>query len=131
MWDDYLGHVNVANRCLKLRQLETAPVSLVPFRAGSETREAEKAKINEVLAENILIPAQAWWAVPIVFVLKKDRTFHLCTYYNKLTAVAQLDSNIIPRMDEHIDSLGKPAVFLTLDGSTDRWKMEIEDADNF
>lgn len=59
----------------------TSPVRPANYDASPETREFWKTKIDRMLIENIIEPAQNEWAFPIVLVSKKDATFHLFVDY--------------------------------------------------
>lgn len=74
MWDGHFGRITVAKQRIELSQPYKATVQAVPCRAGPNSRESEKAEIDETLAENVIKPSQTECAVPIVFVPKKDGT---------------------------------------------------------
>lgn len=66
---------------------------------------------------NIMEPATAERALPIVIEPKHDRSYRMCFDYRKLNAVTICDTYPLPRMDECIDFLGDATVFSALDAN--------------
>lgn len=78
-------------------------------------------------SEAVIGPAQTEWAASIVFASKKDVSFSFCVDYRKLDAVTKRDIYPVTRMEECIHSLGKAAVFSTLDAYSGYLPVEIEE----
>lgn len=58
MCDGLLCRIDIAKHPTELFQPSTAPVHSAAYHAGPGTREFEKAKIDKMLAENLIEPAQ-------------------------------------------------------------------------
>lgn len=71
------------------------------------------------------------WAVPTVFVSKKNETLQFCIDYRELNAVTKRDSFPIPHMDEYMDPLDKETVFLTLEASSGYRQIVIDDPNKY
>lgn len=69
-------------------------------------------------------PGTTEWALPIVFVPKKDGIIHFCADYRRLNAVSERDSYPIPRIGKCIDSLGEGQTFPTFEANS--WYGQIE-----
>jgi hypothetical protein len=74
-----------------------------------------------MLKSGVIESATSEWASPVVLVPKPDGSMRFCIDYRKLNAVSVRDSYPLPRMDEHIDSLGDASVFSTLDCNSGYW----------
>lgn len=102
----------------KLLEPSTRLVPFTPYRTGPETSKLKNTKLNKILSENIIEPAQTEWASPKAFAPKKNGIPRFSVKYRKLNAVTQRDSYPIPRMDERINLLGDAPVFSTLGGTS-------------
>lgn len=58
MWDSHLGHNNVAEHHIELLNNKVQSVRSAPFRAGTEMRECETAKIDKMLDRKVPEPTQ-------------------------------------------------------------------------
>lgn len=114
----HLERINIAIHCVKLLSPDTAQVPSTPYNAGPYTREFTMAKIDKMLAENTIEPAQTEWTAPIVIVPKKKKTPQFCSAYRKLNGVTKLGSYLVPQMGECIDSLGEAAACSALDANS-------------
>ena len=60
----------------------------------------------------IIEPTCSEWASPIVVVPKRNGELRLCVDYRRLNSVSQVDSYLMPRIDELIDRVGKQTLSL-------------------
>lgn len=58
----HLGLVIIAKHSIALLEPDIALIHSAPYRAGSKTREFEKARIDMILAEFVIEPAQTKFA---------------------------------------------------------------------
>lgn len=98
--------------------------ALCTLPCGTKIREFEKAEIKKVLSQKVIKPAQTKWAAPIVFALKMDDSLRFGVDYRKLYTVTKRDLCPIPQ-DECIDSLGKAALFSTMDANSGNRQVEV------
>jgi hypothetical protein len=82
-----------------------------------------------MLAQGAIEPTTCEWASPIVMVPKLDGSLRFCVDYRKLNAILVPDTFPLPRMDECIDSLGKAAIFTTLDCNSGYWQIPVDPSD--
>lgn len=92
-------------------------------------REIEKAEINRMQNAEAIEPAFTKSASPAVLVPRKDGRLRFCVIYRHLNAVTVSDSSPVPRMDNCIDSLGRAAIFTTLQCKSGYRQIEIIEAD--
>ena len=128
IWSGRLGKIDATKHRIALKP-GARPIYQAPYRAGPIAREKEKKEIDRMLRAGVIEPTSAEWAIPVVFVPKKDETMGFCVDYRKLNAVMVRDSYPLPRMDECIDSLGDVIVFTTLDCNSGYWQVEIAEED--
>lgn len=77
----------------------------------------ENAGVNELAVTKC--------ALPIVCVPKKDKSFHFCVDYLRLSAVTVPKSYPIPPVDERVDCLKEEILFSTLDAKAGFWQIKM------
>lgn len=81
-------------------------------------------------AQKVIEPEQTKWATTTVFAKKeKDTILRFCVYFKKQYSLQKEDSYPIPRSNECMDSLGKAALFFTLDAKGGYWPVEFDEID--
>lgn len=73
MWDVHLRGITTAKNRIEKLDHHVDPDHLEPYRAGHKTGEFEEVKINKILKQQVIGPAQTKSTVPIVFIPKEDR----------------------------------------------------------
>lgn len=105
------------NRTLPHR-INTGLVSPVkePLRRHPYAHLAEiERNVQEMLAANVIEPAQSAWSSNVLLVRKKDGSMRFCVDYRKLNNITIKDSYPLPRIDSCLESLGGSFYFSTLD----------------
>jgi hypothetical protein len=89
----------------------TAPISKRAYRvSGSELVELKK-QIDELLEKGYIRPSTSPWAVPVLFVMKKDGTKRMCIDYRALNEVTVKNKYPLPRIEDLFDQLRGANVF--------------------
>lgn len=78
---------------------------------------------------DVIEPAKTEWALPVVFVPKKNGNIRICVNYHRLSALTIRDSYPMPGMDECIDSLRDATIISTLHTKSGYWQVEIAEED--
>lgn len=78
-----------------------------------------------MLESDVTEPTSLEWGFPVVLVPKKDGTLQFCVHYRLLNGVSKKDSDLLPRMDEYIDSRRESNVISTLDSNAGYWEVMI------
>ena len=105
------------------------PIHQQPRRAGPAQRQIERKECERMLAEGVIQPSQSEWSSPVVLVAKKDGSTRFCVDYRKLNTATRKDCYPLPKLDEHIDSLGGAAYFSTLDANSGYWQIPVAPED--
>jgi hypothetical protein len=74
-----------------------------------------KKRIKELLTAGHIEPSNSPWSAPILFVRKKDSTFHMYIDYQALNTVMIRDEYLLSQIDMSFDRLVKVKYFSTLD----------------
>nr|GEY22578.1 putative reverse transcriptase domain-containing protein [Tanacetum cinerariifolium] len=83
----------------------TAPVARAPYRlAPSEPKELLD-QLKELSEKGFICPSSSPWGAPVLFVKKKDRSFHMCIDYRELNKLTIKNRYPLPRIDDLFDQL--------------------------
>ncbi|XP_070043215.1 uncharacterized protein [Nicotiana tomentosiformis] len=69
--------------CIDLA-LGTQPISISPYCMASKELKELKEQLEELLAKGFVRPSMSPWAIPVLFVKKKDGTMRICIDYRQL-----------------------------------------------
>lgn len=70
-----------------------------------------------MLRTRIIEPAHSFWALPVLFIPKLDRSWICCIEYRNLHEAMVKDVYPAPQMDEYIHSVGSENVFTALNAT--------------
>lgn len=82
-WNGDLERINVVKHCIQLERFDRRLVHSTPFHAVFKARELEKEESYQILAENVIEPAQTKQASSFPFDPKKYGSIRFCVEYCK------------------------------------------------
>ena len=101
-----------------------------PYRRQNlAVRREEMAKVQQMLASDIIRPSNSPWASPVVMVKKKDGSLYFCVDFRHLNAATIKDAHQLPRVDDLLDALHGAQRFSTLDLKSGYWQVPIQERD--
>jgi hypothetical protein len=93
----------------------TSPISKRAYRVSGPELVELKKQIDELLEKGYIRPSTSPWAVPVLFVEKKDGTKTMCIDYRSLNEVTVKNKYPLPRIEGLFDQLRGASVFLKID----------------
>ena len=102
LFQDTPGRTNLIKIWIEMD--DAALIHLPPYRN----------EILQLLRAKIIKPSMSPWASPVVLVLKRDGSLHLCVDYNYLNCVTKPDPYPMPRVDDLQERLGQAKYISTL-----------------
>lgn len=127
MWNGHLGQMKAVKHRTQITLQGFRPMHAALYRAGPTALDFEWDEFNKMLWMNVLEPAQTEWTSLIVFKPERDGVLYFCVNYWKLNAFTVRDSYPLLMMDESIDSLRVARGISTLVGSSEYWKVEVDE----
>ncbi|GKE99642.1 putative reverse transcriptase domain-containing protein, partial [Tanacetum coccineum] len=91
------------------------PIVKSPYRlAPSEMQELSR-QIQELQDKGFIRPSHSPWGAPVLFVKKKDGSFHMCIDYRELNKITIKNRYPLPRIDDLFDQLQEACYFSKID----------------
>nr|GEY91185.1 hypothetical protein [Tanacetum cinerariifolium] len=92
-----------------------APVARTPYRlAPSELKELSD-QLKELSEKGFIRPSSSPWGAPVLFLKKKDGSFHICIDYRELNKLTVKNRYPLPRIDDLFDQLQGSSVYSKID----------------
>lgn len=111
---------------MNIRLNSDIPVNYRPYRLSY----AETLRVRDIIADllktGIIRESESEYASPILLVKKKDGSDRMCVDFRKLNSVTIKDRFPLPRIDDHIDRLGRSKYFTCLDMATGFHQIPLE-----
>jgi hypothetical protein len=71
--------------------------------------------VADMLAASIIVPSMSSFALPVLLVQKKDKTWQFCVDYQRLNELIMKNVFLMPVIDELLDELAGAKIFSKLD----------------
>ncbi|GKA13255.1 putative nucleotidyltransferase, ribonuclease H [Tanacetum coccineum] len=106
-----------------------APVARAPYRlAPSEMKELSE-QLKELLEKGFIRPSSSPWGAPVLFVKKKDGSFHMCIDYRELNKLTVKNRYPLPRIDDLFDQLQGSSVYSKIDLRSGYHQLRVREED--
>lgn len=117
----------VSTGSMEIKLKSDEPVNQRPYRLSIDEKNRVRSIINDLLAKGIIRESQSEYASPIILVKKKDGSDRMCVDYRALNSITVKERFPLPRIDDHIDKLGKYKFFTSLDMATGFHQLPLKD----
>nr|GEV40739.1 putative reverse transcriptase domain-containing protein [Tanacetum cinerariifolium] len=113
--------------CIKIP--DAAPVVRAPYRlAPSELKELSD-QLKELSEKGFIRPSSSPWGALVLFVMKKDGSFHMCIDYRELNKLTVMNRYPLPRIDDLFDQLQGSSVYSKIDLQSSYHQLRIREED--
>ncbi|GKC89601.1 putative reverse transcriptase domain-containing protein, partial [Tanacetum coccineum] len=92
-----------------------APVARAPYRLALSEMKKLAEQLQELSDKGFIRPSSLPWGAPILFVKKKDGSFHMCIDYRELNKLTVKNRYPLPRIDDLFDQLQGLSVYSKID----------------
>lgn len=103
---------------MNIRLKSDTHINYRPYRLSYAETLRVRDIVKELLDKGIVRESESDYASPILLVKKKDGTDRMCVDFRKLNDATVKDRFPLPRIDDHIDRLGRNRYFTSLDMAT-------------
>nr|GEU53448.1 hypothetical protein [Tanacetum cinerariifolium] len=106
-----------------------APVARAPYHlAPSELKELSD-QLKELSEKGFISPSCSPWGAPVLFVKKKDRSFHMCIDYRELNKLTVKNRYPLSRIDDLFDQLQGSSMYSKIDLRSGYHQLRIREED--
>ncbi|GJY76050.1 putative reverse transcriptase domain-containing protein [Tanacetum coccineum] len=106
-----------------------ALVARAPFQlAPSEMKELAE-QLQELSDKGFIRPSSSPWGAPVLFVKKKDGSFHMCINYRELNKITVKNRYPLLRIDDLFDQLQGSSVYLKIDLRSGYHQLRVREED--
>ncbi|GKC83431.1 putative reverse transcriptase domain-containing protein, partial [Tanacetum coccineum] len=92
-----------------------APVAWPPYRLAPSKIQKLSAQLQELTDKGFIRPSSSPWGAPVLFIKKKNGSFHMCIDYHELNKLTVKNCYPLPRNDNLFDQLQGLSVYSKID----------------
>nr|GFA22339.1 putative reverse transcriptase domain-containing protein [Tanacetum cinerariifolium] len=96
-----------------------APMARVPYRLAPSKMKELATQLQELSDKGFIRPSSSPWGASVLFVKKKDGSFHMCIDYHELNKLTIKNRYPLPRIDDLFDQLQGSSVYSKIDLRSD------------
>lgn len=132
---DQLTYTDTIRHQIKLiPEAEGRVICSRPYRIPEAQKEALQREIDQMLADDIIVPSTSAWNFPLLMIPKKMdasgiKKWRVVADYRKLNEITINTVFPLPRIDEILDGLGKAKYFSTLDLAKGYYQVLLDEKD--
>ncbi|GJW57485.1 putative reverse transcriptase domain-containing protein [Tanacetum coccineum] len=84
---------------------KATPVAKSPYRLAPSEMQELSGQFQELQDKGFIRPSHSPWGAPVLFMKKKDGSFHICIDYRELNKITIKNRYLLPRIDNLFDQL--------------------------
>ncbi|GJY68057.1 putative reverse transcriptase domain-containing protein [Tanacetum coccineum] len=92
-----------------------APVNRAPYRLALLEMKELSEQLKELLEKGFIRPSSSPWGASVLFLKKKDGSFHMCINYRELNKLTVKNRYPLSRIDDLFDQLQGSSVYSKID----------------
>ncbi|GKE42547.1 hypothetical protein Tco_1469831 [Tanacetum coccineum] len=109
--------------------LSAAHVARVPYKLAPSEMQDMSAQLQELSDKGFIRPSSSPWGAPVLFVKKKDGSFHMCIDYRELNKLTVKNRYPLPRIDDLFDQLQGSSVYSKIDLRSGYHQLRVREED--
>nr|GFC42032.1 putative reverse transcriptase domain-containing protein [Tanacetum cinerariifolium] len=102
---------------------------LVPYHLAPSKLKELSEQLKELSEKGFIRPSSSPWGAPVLFVKKKDGSFHMCIDYRELNKLTIKNKYPLPRIDDLFDQLQGSSVYSKIDLRSGYHQLRIHEED--
>nr|GFB62107.1 putative reverse transcriptase domain-containing protein [Tanacetum cinerariifolium] len=106
-----------------------APVARAPYRLAPPEMKELSVQLKELSEKGFIRPNFSPWGAPVLFVKKKDGSFHMCIDYRELNKLTVKNCYPLPRIDDVFDQLQGSSVYSKIDLRSRYHQLRVREED--
>nr|GEU31410.1 putative reverse transcriptase domain-containing protein [Tanacetum cinerariifolium] len=108
---------------------EAPPVACALYRLAPSELQELSDQLQELADRGFIRPCTSPWGAPILFVIKKDRSFRMCIDYRELNKLTVKHRYPLPRIDDLFDQLQGLSTYSKIDLRSGYHQLRVRDED--
>ncbi|KAJ9566774.1 hypothetical protein OSB04_002740 [Centaurea solstitialis] len=105
------------------------PIAKSPYRLAPSGMQELSNQLLELLDKGFIRPSSSPWGAPVLFVKKKDGSFHMCIDYRELNKISIKNRYPLPRIDDLFDQLQGATYISKIDLRSGYHQMRVREDD--
>ncbi|GJS41928.1 putative reverse transcriptase domain-containing protein [Tanacetum coccineum] len=106
-----------------------APVARAPYRLAPPEMKELAEQLQELSDKGFIRPNSSLWGAPVLFVKKKDGSFHMCIDYRELNKLMVKNRYLLPKIDDLFDQLQGSSVYSKIDLRSGYHQLRVREED--
>nr|GEU66934.1 putative reverse transcriptase domain-containing protein [Tanacetum cinerariifolium] len=106
-----------------------APVARAPYHLATSELKELSDQLKELSEKGFIRPSSSPWGASVLFVKKKDGSFHMCIDYRELNKLTVKNQYPLLRIDDLFDQLQGSSVYSKIDLRSEYHQLQIREED--
>nr|XP_043639059.1 uncharacterized protein LOC122610129 [Erigeron canadensis] len=108
---------------------DAMPIAKTPYHLAPSELQELATQLQELQDKGFIRPSSSPWGAPILFVKKKDGSFHMCVDYRELNKLTVKNRYPLPRIDDLFDQFQGTKYFSKIDLRSGYHQLRVREED--